>query len=255
MLLAIDIGNTMISLGVIRQKRIIRTFFVERNMPLPQFKRELSRIFCLIHKKYTLKQGVWICSVVPSMLAVVRTLVWKELCVKPSVVGEDFKVPMVNRYRNPRQVGQDRLVGAFAARTLYGVPVMIIDFGTAITFDVVSKSGAYEGGMIVPGIRLTAESLFQKTAMLPRIEIIKPPKNLIGKTTQESILSGIFYGYGALCQGIIDKISRRQKQALQVVITGGYGSLMRQFIDSKIQKVDPDLVFKGLQLICDYYRK
>jgi type III pantothenate kinase len=160
---------------------------------------------------------------------VIRHAVKAELGVKAHIIGEDIKVPMVNRYKNPRQVGQDRLVGAFAAMSLYGKPVIIIDLGTAITFDAVSASGEYLGGAIVPGIRLSAESLFLKTALLPQIDI-KAPKSVIGRTTQESILSGLFYGYGSLCRGFIELMQKQVKGHPVIVMTGGHTQLMKRFI-------------------------
>lgn len=155
---------------------------------------------------------------------------------------------MINKYKNPRQVGQDRLVGAYAAMTLYGKPTIIIDLGTAITFDAVSGKGEYLGGAIVPGIRLSAESLFLKTALLPQIDI-KAPNSVIGRTTQESILSGLFYGYGSLCRGFIDLIAKQIKGKPKVVMTGGHTQLMKKFINRDIRVVDEELVFKGLDLL------
>ena len=138
-------------------------------------------------------------------------------------------MPMENNY-NPKQIGQDRLVGAYAAKVLYGFPAIIIDFGTATTFDVVNGKGEYDGGLIVPGIRLSTETLFQKTALLPRIENIQAPKNLVGKNTQDSILSGLFYGYGTMSSGLIDLIEKKIKGKAKVIITGGYTSLMKKYI-------------------------
>jgi type III pantothenate kinase len=163
------------------------------------------------------------------------------------VVGQDIKVPIKNNYRYPRQVGQDRLVGAYAAKVFYGVPLIVVDFGTAITFDVVSKKGEYLGGIIVPGIRLTAESLFKKTALLPKVEIARP-KELIGRDTKNSILSGIFYGYGSLCDGLVRLINQELQFRPKVIATGGYVEIMQQF-SREIQKVDEELIFRGLSLL------
>ena len=169
-------------------------------------------------------------------------------------MGKDVIVPLINRYRNPRQVGQDRLVGAYAALKFYGAPVIVIDFGTAITFDVVSKRREYLGGIIVPGIRLSAESLFHKTALIPRIDIVKPGP-LIGKDTQESVLSGIFYGYGAMSRGLIELIAKKFKgDKPKVIVTGGYTAQMKKYIASQITKIDRYLVFKGLFLLWEELR-
>ena len=190
-----------------------------------------------------------ICSVVPSALIIVSSAIQKHFSFNPLVIGEDIKVPIKNNYRNPKQVGQDRLVGAYAVKCLYGFPAIVIDFGTATTFDVVSRQGNYEGGIIVPGLRLSAESLFSKTAMLPRLEKFKAPANLIGKDTEGSILSGLFYGYGAMSRGLIDLLFKQIKGRPQIVVTGGYTALMKKFIHRKIHHVDNDLVFKGIALL------
>src|SRR5208283_5294162 len=187
-----------------------------------------------------------ICSVVPKVSKTLEDMLKKTVPV--DIIGREIVVPIKNRYKNPKQVGQDRLVGAYGAMKIYGCPLIVVDLGTAITFDVVSSHGEYLGGAIVPGIRLSAESLFLKTALLPRIEI-QAPRHIIGKTTQESILSGLFYGYGSLCRGFIDLISRQMKRRLKVVMTGGHTHLMKKFVSSKIRIIDEDLVFKGIYLL------
>lgn len=245
--LAIDIGNTTVTCAVMKGMRVIETRSLENNALRTTLKRELPRI----KRKFPQINNVILCSVVPRILKMVdRSVVW-NLKIKPVVIGRDVKVPLKNKYRNPKQVGQDRLVCAYAAKSLYGSPAIIIDFGTAITFDVISKQGHYEGGIIVPGIRLSAESLYKKTALLPKIALIKGPKALIGKDTQESILSGIFFGYGSMCCGLIDHISKGLKGKPQVIVTGGHTHLMRKFIVKKITKIDKDLVFKGMALLCN----
>jgi type III pantothenate kinase len=209
-------------------------------------------------------QGVIICSVVPWSLQTVEQASKRILSAAPVVVGRDVIVPIKNNYRYPKQVGQDRLVGAFAAKTLYGHPAVIIDLGTAITFDVVSASGSYEGGLIVPGLRLSLEALFQKTALLPRVDKIQFPKQLIGKHTEESILSGIINGYGAMCRGLIETIkkelstpgphdSKTQKtKRVHVIMTGGHTRLMKRYLQDMNIHGDEGLVLRGLGLIADY---
>jgi type III pantothenate kinase len=198
---------------------------------------------------------VVICSVVPKALNIVERTITGHFTFPPVIIGRDIKVPLKNNYRNPRQVGQDRLVCAYAAKHLYGPPAIIVDFGTAITFDVISKQGSYEGGIIVPGIRLSAESLYKKTALLPKVSSIRGPKTLIGKDTRESILSGIFFGYGSMCCGLIDRIAKGIKGKSKVIVTGGHTHLMRKFIVKKITTIDKDLVFKGMVLLWQRSRK
>lgn len=249
MILAIDIGNTTVSLGVLKGKRIIQVYSIEGGTSQAHLRLELKKVLGRIKRKFPNIQHVLLCSVVPNVLNTVTREVFRHMKIKPVVIGKDIKVPMKNNYRNPKEVGQDRLVCAYAAKCLYGQPAIVIDFGTAITFDVISRRGTYEGGMIVPGIRLSAESLFQKTALLPKISSIKGPHTLIGKDTQESILSGIFFGYGSMCCGLIDRISKKLRSKPKVIVTGGYTRLMKKFISKKITKVDKNLVLKGIGIL------
>jgi type III pantothenate kinase len=251
-LLAVDIGNTTISFGAVRANRILATADVETHLPAKELQRQLGRTLGVLQKRFAF-EGAIICSVVPPVLKSVKSALQRNLPVKPVVVGEDLRVPLINRYHNPRQVGPDRLVGAFAAMKLYGLPAIVIDFGTAITFDVVSRKKEYLGGIIVPGIRLSAESLFLKTALIPRIDIVKPGP-LIGKNTQQSVLSGIFYGYGAMSRGLIDELAKQIKGKPQVIVTGGYTKPMKKYIARQITKEEPHLVFKGLFLLWKAFR-
>ncbi|MDO8675594.1 MAG: type III pantothenate kinase [Candidatus Omnitrophota bacterium] len=254
MLLAIDIGNTTIALAAVHKGKV-KT--VQRMDTPPSggnprvLVLRLNKALAIFRKKgYILNKGI-LCSVVPKILTVVERTIVKSMGFEPEVVGRDVIVPIKNRYKNPKQVGQDRLVGAYAALRLYGKPLIVIDLGTAITFDVVSARGEYLGGAIVPGLRLSAESLFLKTALLPKI-VLKAPGNIIGKTTEESILSGLFYGYGALCQGMVDLLSRRvgaRSPRPHVVMTGGHTRLMKKFVSPKIRIIDENLVFKGMALL------
>ena len=247
-LLAIDIGNTIIGIGVMQGKKVIKTYRVETSLLNRQVASKLKKVFRIIRRQYPALKDVIICSVVPPKLQIVSQAAHQIFGTKPYIIGKDIHVPIKNRYRNPKQVGQDRLVGAYAALLYYGAPAIVIDFGTATTFDVVSAKGEYLGGIIVPGIRLSAESLFNKTALLPKIKI-KGPGSLIGKDTEESILSGLFYGYGALSTGLIERIGRTFPKRPKVIVTGGHIPLIKKFISQKLDAVDQDLVFKGIELL------
>ena len=225
--------------------------FLENSAVRFALKNELLRI----KKKYPQLSGVILCSVVPEHLKIVQRAVQRYLKIEPLIIGKNIKVPIKNNYFNPKQVGQDRLVCAYATKYLYGYPAIVIDFGTAITFDMVSPQGSYEGGIIVPGIRLSVESLYKKTALLPKIDSIHKPRALIGKNTKDSILSGIFFGYGSMCCGLIDQISKQLKGKPKVIVTGGYTHLMKKFISKKISKIDKNLVFKGMQLLSRQSKK
>jgi type III pantothenate kinase len=240
MLLAIDIGNTTIGFAVIRKAGQIKSVAViDTHAKTDKIKAVVAKIL----KAHTISRAV-ICSVVPKASKILEDILKKTVPV--DIIGRDIIVPIKNRYKNPKQVGQDRLVGAYGAMKIYGCPLIVVDLGTAITFDVISSQGDYLGGAIVPGIRLSAESLFLKTALLPRIEI-QAPKHIIGKTTRESMLSGLFYGYGSLCKGMIDLLSTqlsfppshlsfpRKRESIKVVMTGGHTRLMKKFIFPKFR--------------------
>ncbi len=248
MILAIDIGNTTIALAIVKKGKVLETLHIDTGDKPSVLKPALTKCLNIfLNKGYDCKRAI-ICSVVPKTTILVERYIKKVLNVKALIVGRDVKVPIKNRYKNPSQVGQDRLVGAYAALKLYGKPLIVVDLGTAITFDVISKQGEYLGGAIVPGIRLSAESLFLKTALLPKIDI-RAPRNPIGTTTQESILSGIFYGYGVLCQGFIELLGHQIKAKPKVVMTGGHTQLMKKFVSPAIRIIDEDLIFKGLYLL------
>ncbi|HCI44368.1 MAG TPA: type III pantothenate kinase [Candidatus Omnitrophica bacterium] len=249
MILAVDIGNTTIACGVCAGQKVLAVYRVDTVADKKRLKVAFEKLLTRIRRRHPSLNKVVICSVVPAALSVTEKLVRQKWAVKPVVIGRDIKVPIKNNYRDPRQVGQDRLVGAYAAKCLYKAPCLIIDFGTAITFDVVSARGEYEGGIIIPGLRLSAESLFQKTALLPRVDTIRAPRSLIGKDTQESILSGLFNGYGAMCRGLIDQIADTMPRRPRVIITGGHTRLMQKFIRKRIDKIDQSLVFKGIVLL------
>ncbi len=247
MLLAIDIGNTTIGFAVMHKAgHIVSVAVIDTDAKLSKIKAVIAKIL-----RAQAISKVVICSVVPKASKILEGILKKTVPV--DIIGRDILVPIKNRYKNPKQVGQDRLVGAYGAMKIYGHPLIVVDLGTAITFDVISPKGEYLGGAIVPGIRLSAESLFLKTALLPHIEI-KAPKNIIGKTTQESILSGLFYGYGSLCKGMIDLLSSRlsfprKRESIKVVMTGGHTHLMKKFVSPKIRIIDEDLVFKGIYFL------
>ncbi len=245
LILVIDIGNTSIHFAVCQAGVIVNRQSVATVQKTSELVRELKKVLSALHGRYSFLNPVIICSVVPSVTKVLEPLVFFKLKVNPLIVGRDVFVPIKNLYNNPKQVGQDRLVGAYGACELYGQPAIVIDLGTAITLDVVSQKREYLGGIIVPGIHITAETLFERTALLPLVEITKP-KTLIGKDTQGSILSGIFYGYGEMLKGLIKLLTHDSKVKPKVIITGGHAKLMAEYIKDSIDVIDPDLVLKGL---------
>ena len=161
------------------------------------------------------------------------------------IIGKDIRVPLRSLY-NPRQIGQDRLVTAYAASVLYGTPVLIIDFGTAVTFDVVSKKGVYMGGIIFPGIKMSLESLHKKTALLPKVAL-RSARGFAARDTKTSISNGIIYGYSYVCRGIVSRMSG-QFRGLRIVATGGDAELIGRYAPG-FEVVDKDLSLKGIRLL------
>jgi type III pantothenate kinase len=191
--------------------------------------------------------GAIICSVVPYITLRLKNDLQTILKIKPYIVGKDIVVPIRNLYHKPKEVGQDRLVNAFAAITLYKAPIIAIDFGTAITFDVISRYGEYLGGMILPGLKISLEALNQRTALLPDIKLSKP-RTFIGRDTKTSMLSGIIYGFSSLSDELIMRIRNKIGRKAKVIATGGNSRLIAGYC-KKIDKLDLELTLKGLNLL------
>lgn len=241
LLLAIDIGNTNATIGTFRNKRIISRKFISTE-------HILSPRQCDSHLKrlpYKQVEACVISGVVPKAVGNIKRICRKKLGKKVFVLGENIKAPIKNRYKKPKQVGQDRLVNGVALLDSYKGGI-VVDFGTAVTFDLISPRNEYLGGIIFPGIRLSLRNLSLKAALLPKIKL-KPVKALLGKDTTTSMRSGILNGYAALCDGIIKALKLKYGKTLVVVATGGDAPLLAKYCSS-IDKVDTDLTLKGLFL-------
>lgn len=244
MLLTIDIGNTSIHAGIFQNRRIIRTMLIQTDVKkLDTFKAFNEGLAADIIKI----NSVVVSSVVPEVTVVTKHIIRKLLNIKPIILGEDLKVPIKNLYKKPKQVGQDRLVNAYACKELYGSPAIILDFGTAITFDYINRLGEYEGGIITPGVGIIIDALAEKTALLPRIKLDKPDR-LIGKDTVGSIKSGVFYGLASMCDGLVLKIKKSYKNNPIIIATGGLANLFCPYCN-EINKIDKYLTLKGLAAI------
>jgi len=241
MTLAVDIGNSNITLALMdERRRIVKTYLV------PTAKPFLGKIAARIKKRHKVDTVIMV-SVVPRVLGKVRADA-KKLFSSATiyVVGEDIKVPLKCEY-NRKEIGQDRLVTALAAKSLYGLPILIIDFGTAVTFDAVSSKGVYLGGLILPGIKMSLESLSERTAMLPKT-FLKETRSFIGRNTASSIRSGMIYGYASLCDGLISLFRKKVNRRIKVVATGGDAPLIRKHINSSLT-IDQSLSLKGLSIL------
>ncbi len=240
MLLAIDIGNTNISFGLFKDNCLLKGYSVA--ISTKGYSSFIKELF--IQKEIG---QIIICSVVPRGLVILEKNIRKSLGKKPCVIGRDAVVPIKNLYRRPQEVGQDRLVNAYAVTKIYGFPAIVIDFGTAVTFDVISKRKEYLGGMIMPGLDISLDSLAERTALLPKIKLSKP-KELIGRDTKNSIISGIVYGFAALTDDLTRRIKKEVGRNAKVVCTGGYLNLIGSYCRC-IDRMDKNLTLKGINLI------
>ncbi len=245
MLLAIDIGNTTIALGLFEGGRLRVSRRLKTHPLRPaRLARELHGLLRAQRRKPNAVRKALLCSVVPPATPMVVAAVRKVLKQRVRIVGRDLRVPLKNRYRYPRQVGQDRLVGAYAAWRRYRRACIVADFGTAITIDVVTGKGEYLGGVIAPGLEISLDALAARTALLPKVELREPPE-LLGRDTASSIRSGILFGCIALCDGLITQLKRRYAPKALVVATGGASPLIARHA-AAIDRVRPHLVLEGL---------
>ena len=249
MLLAIDIGNTDITLGVFEGEKLRATWHIATGIHRRADEYAALLLNLLHHQTLDIAdiKEIAMCSVVPPLVATFEELFQRYFHTSPLVVGAGVKTGVRIRLDNPREAGADRIVNAAAAHHLYGGPVIITDLGTATTFDTVSKEGDYLGGAIAPGISTAAEALFRQTAMLPRVELTRP-KHAIGTNTISAMQSGLIFGYVGLVKGIVTRIQRELGEKATVVATGGYAELIAKET-TVIDIVNPDLTLIGLRLI------
>ena len=249
MLLAIDIGNTDITLGVFEGEELGATWHVATS--IHRMADEYAALLLNLLQHQNLKiadiKEIALCSVVPPLISTFEELSQRYFHLSPLVVGAGVKTGVSIRMDNPREVGADRIVNAAAAHHLYGGPIIITDLGTATTFDTVSKEGDYLGGVIAPGINIAAEALFMRAAMLPRVELTRP-KRVIGTSTTLAMQSGLIFGYVGLVEGIVARIQRELGEKAKVVATGGYAELIAKETDA-IDIVNPNITLIGLRLI------
>jgi type III pantothenate kinase len=189
-----------------------------------------------------------ISSVVPSLLNVLEEFCHRYFDIRPMIVGPGLKTGMPIQYDNPKEVGADRIVNSVAAYEKYHTALIIVDFGTATTFDCVSKDGAYIGGAIAPGVIISCEALFEKASKLPRVEIFAKPKNVVAKDTISGMNVGIIYGFAGMVDGIVNRIKKEMGHELTVIATGGIASLIYKESES-IDHIEEDLTLEGLMII------
>jgi type III pantothenate kinase len=249
MLLAVDIGNTNITLGVFAGEKLRATWRMATDVHHMTDEYAALMLNLLHHQGLDTAdiKEIALCSVVPPLITTFVDLSQRYFQTTPLVVGPGVKTGVRIRMDNPKEVGTDRIADAAAAHHLYSGPVIIIDLGTATTFGIVSKEGDYIGGIIATGIATAAEALFTRTAQLPRVELAHP-KRVIGTNTIAAIQSGIVYGYTSLVEGMLARIKKELGEKAKVIATGGYASLIAK--ETKVfDEVNPDLTLIGLRLI------
>jgi type III pantothenate kinase len=249
MLLAIDIGNINIVLGMFKDDKLLATWRIATGIHRMPDEYAITLLNLLRQEGMDTPDitKIALCSVVPPLTTVFDELCQRYFKIEPLVVRAGVKTGVRIRMDNPSEVGADRIVDAAAAHHLYGGPVIIVDLGTATTFDTVSAEGDYLGGAIAPGLGTASESLSLRTAMLPRVELTRPER-AIGTNTIAAIQSGLVFGYIGLIEGIIARIRQELKGKPKVVATGGYAELIAKETPV-IDVVNEDLTLVGLRLI------
>jgi type III pantothenate kinase len=257
-LLAIDVGNTQTVIGLYKSgdesHELLDHWRIATNAV--RTSDELALMFSefLLTAGHDWKSdvtGVAVSSGVPDVTFELRRMCERYLQIDPVVLGAGVKTGMPVLYDNPKEVGADRIANAVGAFDLYGGPTIVVDFGTATTFDCISAAGEYMGGAIIPGIEISLDALFGRAAALRRVELVEP-RSVIGKTTVESIQSGVIYGYSAMIDGMCDRIEDVIGEAT-VLATGGLADLISPFAEA-IEHIEPWLTLHGLRLIWEKNR-
>ncbi len=262
MLLVLDVGNTNTVLGVFQtpagfaqhkdaQPRLLAHWRVAtiKTQTVDEYGVLFRNLFDMAKLEVEGVRGIIISSVVPPLDSTLRAVSETYFHIEPLFVEPGVKTGMPVQYENPAEVGADRIVNGVAAFEKYGGPCIVVDFGTATTFDAISAKGEYLGGVIAPGIGISADALFEKTARLPRVDIRKPTR-IIGTNTVGSLQSGLFYGYLALVDGILERLTAEMGKETKVVATGGLASLFGDH-SRYIKAVDDLLTLEGLRIIWD----
>ncbi len=256
MILVVDVGNTNITFGVYAGKELKTTFRIMSKQPRTSDEygislRELLRTNDIDHKDI---EGTIIASVVPNIMHALIGAITRYIGKAPLIVGPGVKTGIKIVTENPREIGPDRIVDAVAAYELYGGPVLVLDFGTATTYDLVTEDGRFTAGITAPGIRISAKALWEDTAKLPEVEI-KKPKSILAQETISSMQAGLVYGQIGQTEYIINQVKKESGyENLKVVATGGLGSIIADETDA-IQIYDRGLTLEGLRIIYEKNKK
>ena len=254
MLLVIDVGNTQTVMGVYKDDELLVDWRLSTDLRRSgdEFWVILRNLFREAGLDTDNVDGICVSSVVPPLQGMLEDICARHFRSEPVVVEPGIKTGLSILYDNPREVGADRIVNSVAGINLYGAPLVLVDFGTATTFDAVSEKAEYMGGAIVPGITISAEALFQRAAKLHRVELIAPG-NVIGKDTSSSIRSGLVFGYAELVDGMVRRIKKEMTGMPKVIATGGNAGIIAAHSD-EIDEVSQMLTLVGLRLIYEKNR-
>lgn len=249
MLLAIDIGNTNVVFGIFKGDELKFSARAETTSPRTsdEWAVFLDHLFAMKGLALAKIKQVAMCSVVPSVAEAIRAFCQAYLGIEPLTVGPGMKTGMSILYENPKDVGADRVVNAVAVTRFYGAPAIVVDFGTAVTFDAINSNGEYIGGSILPGIIVGAQALFTHTSKLPMVDISRPA-SVIGRNTITSIQAGLYYGYVSLVQGMVKRFSSELGANCKVVATGGQAEMICKEC-ACVDAIDPNLTLKGLHYL------
>lgn len=256
MLLAIDVGNTNTVIGLFRDKKLFRDWRIttRKKTTADEFSIIIKSLFAESSVENQDITKVVVSSVVPEIDHII-TGFSKNHLVNAKVYwinSDSVKGLMPVLYTNPAEVGADRIINGIAAYNKYKSPLIVIDFGTATTFDVISSKGEYLGGAISPGIKTASEALFSIASKLPRVELLDPPPNAVGKDTISSIKSGVLYGYASLVDGMVERIKGEMKETPKVIATGGL-SVVMETLTTTIQSIEPFLTLEGMLAVSEIF--
>lgn len=247
MLLVIDIGNTNTSLGVYENDKLVETFRLSSDVKKTADEYGISLLAILNHNNLTSKiKGAIVSSVVPQLCETYKYAIKKYLKIEAISLSYKSKMPIKLALNNNKEIGADRIANATAAAIKYKLPAIVIDFGTATTFDIVDKDACFVGGIIAPGLKIQANSLAQFTSKLPKLKIEAPDK-AIGKSTISAMLSGIVLGHRCLIEGMIKNCEKELNQKATIIATGGYSSVLFDNMDNVLDYIDKDLTLFGLK--------